>query len=80
MLRGIVGDGLMVKQSDVFNKAAECERLMETHEVQRTAYRSLRDMWMNLGNESALMSPEEFARQFDDLDQIQTRFQNAKKG
>lgn len=72
----------MLTGSDAFTKAAECEQLMtlETDEVQRSAYRALKDMWINLANDCASMSPKEFARQFDDLDQIQTAFQNAKKG
>ncbi len=68
----------MFKQSDAFNRAAECERLMnlEADEVQRKAYQSFRDRWISLANESPSMSPGEFALQFNDLDQIQTRFQN----
>ncbi len=72
----------VVKQSDAFDKAAECERLMnlEADEVQKSAYRSLREMWINLANDSVSMIPKEFARQFADLDEIHTRFKNAKKG
>ncbi len=72
----------MLKQSDAFDRAAECERLMksERDEVQRSAYRSLMEMWIKLANESALMGPEEFARQFEELEQIHTRFLNGKKG
>jgi hypothetical protein len=73
--------GAVFKQSDAFNKAAECERLMnlETDEIQRSAYRSLTEMWINLANEYASMTSENFAREFDDLDQIQTRFTTARK-
>jgi hypothetical protein len=64
----------------MFDKAAECERLMnsQTDEVQKSAYRSLREMCIDLANESASMSAEELARRFQDLDQIQTRFQRPK--
>jgi hypothetical protein len=72
----------MFKQSDVFNRAAECERLMnlETDEIRRSAYRSLLELWIKLANECTSMGPKKLAREFDDLDQIQTSFQNGKKG
>jgi hypothetical protein len=71
-----------MKQSDVFNKAAECEWLLrlETDELQRSAYRSLIDLWIALANECDSMSPKKFSQEFDDLDQIQTRFQKGRKG
>ncbi len=71
----------MAKQSDVFDKAAECERLMnlETDEVRKAAYQSVRSMWIELANEFALMTPEEFAKHFDDIDKIQAGFQEATK-
>ncbi len=34
---------------------------------------------MELANKCASMSPEEFAKHFADIEQIHTRFQNAKK-
>ena len=68
----------MPSQSDVFNKAAECDRLMnlQTDEVQKSTYRCLREMWIALANECASLSPEKFAREFDELEQILTGFQN----
>ncbi len=71
----------MSEQRDAFNKAAECERLvnLETDEVQRTAYRALRDMWISLANECVSMTPGEFVRQLNDLDQIQTGFQERQE-
>lgn len=72
----------VVNQSDAFDRAAECERLMnlQTDEVQREAYRSLREMWISLANECPSMSPKEIERHFADLTEIQTTFQNSKKG
>jgi hypothetical protein len=71
----------MVKQSDAFDRAAECERLMnsETDLARKAAYQSLRDMWIELANECASMSPEEFAKHFADIEQIQAGFQEATK-
>jgi hypothetical protein len=71
-----------MKQTDAFNKAAECERSMrlETDELQKSAYRSLMGLWVALGNNYASISPQQFELEFDDLDQIQTRYQNGKKG
>lgn len=64
-----VRDWAVVNQSNAFNKAAECERLMnvQTNEIKRSACRALREMWINLANDFASMSPEEFARWFDEL-------------
>jgi hypothetical protein len=75
------GAGAMPSQSDVFNKAAECERLMnlQTDDIQKSAYRCLLELWIALANECASMSPNKFAREFDDLQQILTRFQDAKR-
>ncbi len=70
----------MFKQSDAFSRAAECAQLMslEVDEVQKSAHQSLAEMWIDLASESTSMNAAEFARQFGDLDQIQTRFQKAK--
>ncbi len=72
----------MHSQSEAFDKAAECERLMSltSDEVQRLAYQLLRLFWIGLANESASWtSPEELARDFAYLDLIQTNLQHTKQ-
>lgn len=66
----------MASQSEIFEKAAECELLMERErdQVRNTACRLLRDMWIALANESTSMSSEELALEVASLDQIQSGF------
>ena len=65
----------MSSQSDLFNKAAECERLMnlEADADKKRAIKLLREMWITLANESATMEPEELARQIATIEKIQAR-------
>jgi hypothetical protein len=65
----------MSSQSDLLNKAAECERLMnlETNEDKKLAFKLLREMWIAVANESATLEPEELARQIASVEKIQAR-------
>jgi hypothetical protein len=63
----------MTDQAHLFDRAAECERLMaaasdpETKEILRLA----RDMWIALANESAAMSDDNMTKQIANIEKLQ---------
>jgi len=67
----------MTAQSDLFEKAAACDRLRneETDEVRKTAFRLLRDMWIALAKESSEMSRRELAQEVAAIEAIQVGLQ-----
>jgi hypothetical protein len=69
----------MNSQSDLFERAAACDRLRdeETDEIRKTAFRLLRDMWIALANESAEMSREELTQEVSALAEIQSGLQRS---
>lgn len=71
----------MASLTDLFNKAAQCERLMEQEhdEIRHAAYRLLRDMWIALAHQRPLLSPEDLAREVAAIEEIQSGFLRANK-
>lgn len=69
----------MASLTDLFNKAAHCERLMEQErdEVRIAALRLLRDLWVALAHQRPLLSPEELAREVAAIEQLQSGFLRA---
>jgi hypothetical protein len=70
----------MSTKTDLFDRAAECERLMNlaTEADKKTRFRLLRDMWIALANESGSMSAEELAQRIADIDKIQNGMNSGK--
>ena len=64
----------MSEQSNLFDRAADCERLMSLScdLVKRESLKQLRDMWIDLANESASMSAQELAKEIISIEAIQS--------
>ena len=64
----------MSEQSNLFDRAADCERLMSSScdLVKRESLKQLRDMWIALANESASMSAQELAKEIISIEAIQS--------
>jgi hypothetical protein len=67
---------MMTSQSNLLERAAEWDGLMkrEPDEVKKTIFRLLRDMWITLANESALMSEKTLAQEVAAISEIEDRF------
>jgi hypothetical protein len=54
----------MSRQSELFRRAAECERLMNlvSDPVRAQIFKQLRDVWIGLANESVAMSTQALAK------------------
>jgi hypothetical protein len=65
----------MTIQADLFERAAECERLMNLAADSRKqlALRLARDMWIALGNASVNMSHEILSKEIAVLEAIQAK-------
>jgi hypothetical protein len=66
----------MFRQSELFDRAAECGRLieLETDEVKKTALGLLRQMWIALANESPSMTERELAKEIAAIEELQFVF------
>jgi hypothetical protein len=63
--------GAVLHQSDIFERAAECERAIQTADPQRKVVLGmLREMWIAIGNESPYLSPSMLDKQIGTLEQI----------
>ena len=64
----------MSRQSDLFDRAADCERLMSisSSEARKMRFRQLRDLWISLANESFLMSHRALLKEIAAIDKIQS--------
>jgi uncharacterized protein with PhoU and TrkA domain len=60
-------------QAELFDRAAQCDRLMTSasDSVTRNAFKILRDLWITLANESLLMTHELLAEEVAALEKIQ---------
>jgi hypothetical protein len=66
----------MTSQSDLLDRAAECERSMQlaADPVRRHVLKRLRDMWINLANDGMAMSPERLEEETTELIKMQSDF------
>jgi hypothetical protein len=64
----------MSEQSQLFDRAAQCERLMNlsSDPVNKQTLKQLRDMWIALANESTSMSVQELAKEIISIEAIQS--------
>jgi len=64
----------MSEQSKLFDRAAQCARLMNlsADPVNKQTLKQLRDMWIALANESRSMSAQELAKQITSIEAIQS--------
>ena len=72
----------MGRQSDSFERAAACDRVMklETNEVRRKVFSLFREMWITLANESPSLGDETLAKEVAAIEQIQANFHSGKDG
>jgi hypothetical protein len=65
--------GDMSSQSELFDRAAECERLMDaaSDSDKKQIYRQLHDMWMALANETAIMTADEMTEKIAEIERLQ---------
>ena len=63
----------MTEQANLFDRAAECERLMDaaSDANERETIKLFRDMWIMLANESATMSADYVTKQIADIERLQ---------
>jgi hypothetical protein len=62
----------MSRQSKLFDRAANCERLMNLSSVNKEIFKQLRDMWIALANESTSMSAKDLAKEINSIEAIQS--------
>jgi hypothetical protein len=63
--------GAVLHQCEIFERAAECERAIQTADPQRKVVLGmLREMWIAIGNESPYLSPSKLDEQVGMLEQI----------
>jgi|HubBroStandDraft_6_1064221.scaffolds.fasta_scaffold3291592_1 hypothetical protein len=64
----------MSRQAELFDKAADCERAMNTASEpwQKVTFRLLRDMWIALANESLSMTKPQLANEIAAIEEIQS--------
>jgi len=62
----------MSRQSKLFGRAANCERLMNLSSVNKDIFKQLRDMWIALANESTSMSAKDLAKEINSIEAIQS--------
>jgi hypothetical protein len=67
----------MAKQSDLFDRAADCERLMgATYDpIIRETLKQLRDMWIALANESATMPADHMTKKIAEIEKLRLGFE-----
>jgi hypothetical protein len=70
----------MSGQAELFDRAAECNRLMnlESNEDRKTAFRLLGEMWIALANECPGMSAERLAKEISSIEEIQNGIVSGK--
>ena len=63
----------MTGQAHLFDRAADCERLMDatSDPDEKEAFRQLRDMWIALANESPTMPADDMNRKIADIEKLQ---------
>jgi hypothetical protein len=63
-----------IRQSHLFDKAAECERLLslQADGPKKIALRLLRDMWIALANESTSMPAEWLSGEIASIEEMQS--------
>jgi hypothetical protein len=68
----------MSEQSKLFDRAAQCARLMNlsADPVNKQTLKQLRDMWIALANESTNMSAQELAKEIISIEAIQSGLEN----
>jgi hypothetical protein len=68
----------MSRESELFDRAAECNRLieLETDDVKKTALGLLRQMWIALANESSSMTERELAKEIAAIEELQSAFRS----
>ena len=64
----------MSEQSKLFDRAAQCARLMNlsADPVNKQTLKQLRDMWIALANESTSMSAKDLAKEINSIEAIQS--------
>ena len=64
----------MSRQSELFDRAADCERLMNlaSDPEKQGLLRQLRDLWITLANESDLTSAPSLANEIAAMEKIQS--------
>ena len=69
----------MSRQSELFDRASECERLMRltSDPVKKQTFKQLRDMWIALANESTWMSGQALTKEITTIEEIQTALDDA---
>ncbi|HLH97155.1 MAG TPA: hypothetical protein VKW08_18750 [Xanthobacteraceae bacterium] len=70
----------MTRQSELFDRAADCERLMSvaSDPARRGVLKQLRDMWIALANESEVNPLRDLAKEIAAMDNIQASLHEAK--
>lgn len=65
----------MGSQSELFARAAVCERLMKqaTDRSRKRIFKHLRDMWIALANESVALSRPVISNEVEKIEMIQSR-------
>jgi len=69
----MTGGIIMTGRAKLFDRAAECELLMDAayDPDRKETFRLFRDMWIMLANESATMSADYMKRQIADIERLQ---------
>jgi hypothetical protein len=64
----------MSRQSELFDRAAECERWMQvtSDPDMQSVIRLLRDLWIALGNECEFLSERQLVTQISTIEEIQS--------
>jgi hypothetical protein len=64
------------RQSELFDRASECERLMNlaSDTVKKQTFKQLRDMWIALANESTWMPEHLLTKEIAAIENIQSTF------
>lgn len=70
----------MARQSELFDKAADCERLMiaASDPEKREVLKQLRNMWIALANESEVMPARTLAHEIAAMENVQASLDHAK--
>ena len=68
----------MPRQSELFDRAAECERLMDSvsDPVKKATLEQIRNLWIALANESPNFTTEVLAREIAMIERIQSSFRD----
>ncbi len=62
----------MIGQADLFDRAAECERLIAaaSDPIKKETWKRFRDMWIALANESACSPADHMAQKVADIEKL----------